>query len=818
MYAYEQFNLTSQTTTTPTVVSTDPGKILAGGSLTVLGGSTGSLLNADSTIVAGGPLNIATGVLNNQSATGIQTTAQTGNDAIYKFQYHGGFSDSYSFDYKGGGTYNPPPTSTSVNLNTVTAVQGAAPAAGSVPNPVSVAPSTVTAAAVAAPQAISTHVPTAPRVQPAQTVGAIAANAPPVLQQVTVPARSGGAATVISTSPPVLSLPGTQFFQVQSAPNAPYLVETDPAFTNQQNFLGSSYYLQQLGLDPAHWQKRYGDGFAEQQLVQNQILALTGRNLLASYSGTQAEYQALMNAGVAFAKQYDIAPGVTLSAQQMALVTTDMVLLTTQTVTLPGGGTQAVLVPQVYLAHPQGQDLTQGGALIAGGTVTLTTAQDLTNSGTLSGNTVQASAGHDLVNSGTIAGQQVLLSASNDLKNLSGLIAGTTDTSALSLLAGRDLVLQTQTLAASNASGSTTSLGRVAAVQGGSVTLQAARDLIAQGAQITSGDDLTAVAGRNLTVTAATTTYAFDTGGSPTFGAGNALQASSDTQHGSTLTAAGNATLVAQSGDLSMTASSVSAGHDTALSGQNVTIASGINSASRELQATWGKSAIHTTTSTQSQAAASVSAGHNLTVQATGNGQPGTGNLTVTGAALTAQSGAATLQAANNLTVNTLALGSNAATHSHSESSGTFGSRSSTTQADSSATDNAASSVSGSAVMLSAGNDLTVTGSTLTGTGAGATGAQVNLTAGSTLSINAAANTQTASSHSQSSGGLFGGQGTSQADLAQTAAQASRITGGAIALQSGADLTLQAAQISGQRLSAQAGVINGQQVNPSAQL
>ncbi|MDE2123660.1 MAG: hypothetical protein KGJ65_08315 [Betaproteobacteria bacterium] len=49
-------------------------------------------------------------------------------------------------------------------------------------------------------------------------------------------------------------------------------------------------------------------------------------------------------------------------------------------------------------------------------------------------------------------------------------------------------------------------------------------------------------------------------------------------------------------------------------------------------------------------------------------------------------------------------------------------------------------------------------------------------------------------------------------------AQASRITGGAIALQSGADLTLQAAQISGQRLSAQAGVINGQQVNPSAQL
>ena len=49
-------------------------------------------------------------------------------------------------------------------------------------------------------------------------------------------------------------------------------------------------------------------------------------------------------------------------------------------------------------------------------------------------------------------------------------------------------------------------------------------------------------------------------------------------------------------------------------------------------------------------------------------------------------------------------------------------------------------------------------------------------------------------------------------------AQASTIQGGAIQLQSGADLTLQAAQISGQSLTAQAGVINGQVVNPNAQL
>ena len=122
--------------------------------------------------------------------------------------------------------------------------------------------------------------------------------------------------------------------------------------------------LAQLAKDPERQLKRYGDGFFEQQQVNDQILALTGRRYLSGYSNTEAEYKALMNAGIAFAQQYQLTPGVALTAEQMALLTTDMVWLTTQSVTLADGSTQQVLVPQVYIRRPQTGET--GGGMAAG--------------------------------------------------------------------------------------------------------------------------------------------------------------------------------------------------------------------------------------------------------------------------------------------------------------------------------------------------------------------------------------------------------------------------------------------------------------------
>ncbi|MCZ5750938.1 hypothetical protein O5207_05060 [Escherichia coli] len=49
-----------------------------------------------------------------------------------------------------------------------------------------------------------------------------------------------------------------------------------------------------------------------------------------------------MDAGIAFGKQYNLTPGVALTAEQMALLTDDIVWLVNTTVTLPDGSTQTV--------------------------------------------------------------------------------------------------------------------------------------------------------------------------------------------------------------------------------------------------------------------------------------------------------------------------------------------------------------------------------------------------------------------------------------------------------------------------------------------
>ncbi|RQG98923.1 S-layer family protein, partial [Paraburkholderia dinghuensis] len=64
-----------------------------------------------------------------------------------------------------------------------------------------------------------------------------------------------------------LTIPQGGLFRPATAPNAQYLIETNPAFTSQKSFISSDYYLQQLGLNPQTTEKRLGDGLYEQQLV-----------------------------------------------------------------------------------------------------------------------------------------------------------------------------------------------------------------------------------------------------------------------------------------------------------------------------------------------------------------------------------------------------------------------------------------------------------------------------------------------------------------------------------------------------------------------
>ena len=95
-----------------------------------------------------------------------------------------------------------------------------------------------------------------------------------------------------------ITLPASGLYTIHSQPGQPYLVATDPRFTSYQNFISSDYLLSRLALDPQTIQKRLGDGFYEQKLVNDQVTAATGRRYLGDYSDAQAQFIALLNSGV----------------------------------------------------------------------------------------------------------------------------------------------------------------------------------------------------------------------------------------------------------------------------------------------------------------------------------------------------------------------------------------------------------------------------------------------------------------------------------------------------------------------------------------
>lgn len=194
---------------------------------------------------------------------------------------------------------------------------------------------------------------------------------------------------------------------------AKYLVETDPAFTNKHNFLSSDYMYQQLKWDPDKVPKRLGDGFYEQSLIRSQILNQTGRQYLGDYTDDMTQYKALMDAGLAYAKATGLAPGVSLSPEQVAALTSDMVWLETKTFTVDGKE-ETVIYPKVYLRGHDDLTLTADGSLISANTLVIQAKEAVRNAGTLFGKTVQIQAG-SLDNSGRIQGQKIAMVSENDI-------------------------------------------------------------------------------------------------------------------------------------------------------------------------------------------------------------------------------------------------------------------------------------------------------------------------------------------------------------------------------------------------------------------
>ena len=474
-------------------------------------------------------------------------------------------------------------------------------------------------------------------------------------------------------------------------PASSYLIQTDPRFTNLRTWLSSDYMLQQLNTNPSNILKRLGDGFYEQRLINEQIGQLTGRRFLGNFTSQDQQYQGLMDSGITYARAFNLRPGIALSATQMAQLTSDMVWLVEQTVTLPNGTTTQALVPQVYVANIRPGDIDGAGALLSAQAININVTGDVNNSGTIGGNISGTMNGRTLVSinaaninnlMGNIQGTQVSLSATNDISNTGGAISAG---SQLGINAGRDINLLSTTTS-NKGSGSPftrTQVDRLAGVYvvglgatPGSLNLNAGRDINAQAASIanTSTNGATTLqAARDIKLSTVTTDFAASVGGGANF---MRMQTSQDV-----------GTSIATTGDLSLRA---------------------------------------------------------------GN------NINATAATIQSSQGATNLIAGNTISLLAGQKTSDMAWGSETKTSGFLSSSSTTRRETGSSTQAVGTTVGGSSVNAMASKDINIKGSSVI------SDTTANLTAGNNINIQAAVNTQSQTSFTETketgflSGGGFG--------------------------------------------------------------
>ncbi|WP_085640528.1 MULTISPECIES: filamentous hemagglutinin N-terminal domain-containing protein [unclassified Pseudomonas] len=360
--------------------------------------------------------------------------------------------------------------------------------------------------------------------------------------------------------PRVQGLPDTS---VRSNPHK-YLIETNPALTDLKSFMSTDYLLGKLGYDPDTSAKRLGDGLFEQRLVQQAVVARTGQRFIDGQTSDEAMFKYLMNNAVASKNELNLSVGVTLTAQQVAALTHDIVWLEEHEV-----NGEKVLVPVLYLAQANNR-LAPNGALIQGHDVDLIAGKDLVNAGTLrASNNLAASAGLDLTNSGLIeAGNRLGLLAVHDIVNKSG-----------GIIAGRDVNLVTLTGDIVNERSVSTdafdgkgksfqrdvvdSAARIEAAN--DLTIFSGRDMLSVGGSMSSGRDVRIEASRDIAIASAQQINVD----------GGARQSSSVTQFGSSLSAGRDISMSAGR-DFAAVASDMNAKRNfTLIADGDVTIASG---------------------------------------------------------------------------------------------------------------------------------------------------------------------------------------------------------------------------------------------------
>lgn len=336
----------------------------------------------------------------------------------------------------------------------------------------------------------------------------------------------------------------------------------DARWSDEKQFLGSSYFLDRLGLKPEKDYRFLGDAAFDTRYVSNAMLNLTGSRYINGMGSDLEQMQYLMDSAASQQKNLGLQFGVALTAEQVAQLTGS--ILWWESATING---QTVMVPKLYLSS---QDITlHNGSVISGNNVQLAGGNITNSAGSITaqnGLSLDSASSIDNLNAGLIsAGGSLDLSAIGDINNIGSAISG--KTVALESIGGSiSNVTRSQqwNVGTDRTQLSGTDIGTTATIKASdSLTMEAGKDINITGAEVTAGGSLGMFAGNDINI-AANPLSESDSRHGWRYEASN----SRTTQQGSTVSAGGNLLMTADK-NLNVTASSVSAGNSALLSAGN---------------------------------------------------------------------------------------------------------------------------------------------------------------------------------------------------------------------------------------------------------
>lgn len=497
--------------------------------------------------------------------------------------------------------------------------------------------------------------------------------------------------------------------------------ETNSAYTDRNQFLGSAYFLDRLGLNPDRDYRFLGDAAFDTRYVSNAILNQTGSRYINGIGSDLDQMRYLMDSAAEQQKTLGLKFGVALTAEQVAAL--DKSMLWWESATING---QTVMIPKVYLSP---KDVTvHSGSVISGNNVQLAGGNVINSGSTIAaqnGLSIDSSNSLSNLNAGLLsAGGGLNLSALGDINNIGSTISG--KTVGLESVAGSiNNITRAQqwNVDAGNVHFSGTDVGKTASITAtDGLTMRAGQDINVTGANVSAGGRLGMAAGNDINITANEIATSEGRAGRNRA----TTETASVTHQGSTLSAGGDLTLQAGN-DVNARAAAIAAEGDVGIqAGRDVNL---LAEASMERSSSQAKKKTAIDESVRQQGTEIASGGN--TVILAGR------DVTAQAADVTAQ-GDIGVAAGRDVNLTTATESDYRYREQTKTSSGFLSKKTTHTIEEESATREKGSLLSGDNVTVSAGNNLRVLGSAVAGDG------DVALSAGNNVDIVAATNTDTA--------------------------------------------------------------------------